>query len=763
MVKIFSRCRFFISLLLLIFLVAQGCASKEEQQEKHWQKAKQYIEKSQFREAALELKNVVKLDPSNDAAYYELGDVYMHLKQGHDAFQAFSRAASVNPENLQAQLRLGQLLLMGNQPAEAEEKAKIVLAKEPQNIEGLQLLSGVKLQLKDIDSATEIMEKAVSANSNHLELQLSLGRLYMLKGDLTKAEKIFAAAVTLDPLASDPRVALSRAYAMQGKWGEAEAELTEMIRLSEERYQNYPILAGFYESRSAWDKAEEVYKKAAEIAGQKDLSPHINLAAFYAKRGAFEKAMAILTGVSASKPDDLEIQVQRAQIQFDFGKRTEADGTISKVLEKDAGHVRANFLKGRILLGEGDFNNADSRFAIVLKEDPRNGQAHYFRGLSLLGKREKERAVQSLVKAVELNPLYLEPRLLLADIYLREGNQALARQQIEAALNRAPENLNALSLNGRLKLLANDLAGAESVFKRVVELAPGYVPGYFQLGELYRLMKKDDAALLNFEKAIELSPFHYEALGLATDVYLQKRNFDRASQLCEDQRKRIAGNPSHSAFIDYLEGRIFLAKKDDTQAQSYFEKAIEQNPNLLPPYQALAGIYVRTKRFQEAIAQYEVVLGRKPDFIPAFMALGTIYDELGEKEKAESSYRRALELDKEFVPAAHHLAWNLAERQINLDEALSLAQLAKNKQPDDPYIMDTLGWIYYLKESYLNAAAELEDSLAKLPNNPIVNYHLGKVNYKLERYEKARELMRKALEIDPNFKGADDARLFVSR
>ena len=176
MVKIFSYCRFFIPLFVLVFLVAQGCASKEEQKQKHWQKAKQYVEKSLFREAALELKNVIKLDPSNDAAYYELGDVYMHLKQGPDAFQAFSRAASANPENLQAQLRLGQLLLMGNQAAEAEEKAKIVLSKDPQNIEGLQLLSGVHLQRKDIDSAIEIMEKAVSMNLNHLALTLSLGR-----------------------------------------------------------------------------------------------------------------------------------------------------------------------------------------------------------------------------------------------------------------------------------------------------------------------------------------------------------------------------------------------------------------------------------------------------------------------------------------------------------------------------------------------------------------------------------------------------------
>ena len=56
-----------------------------------------------------------------------------------------------------------------------------------------------------------------------------------------------------------------------------------------------------------------------------------------------------------------------------------------------------------------------------------------------------------------------------------------------------------------------------------------------------------------------------------------------------------------------------------------------------------------------------------------------------------------LEIRKDFAPAANNVAWVLAEHGGNIDEALNWAQVAKEKMPQDPSIMDTLGWIYYKK------------------------------------------------------------------
>ena len=114
---------------------------------------------------------------------------------------------------------------------------------------------------------------------------------------------------------------------------------------------------------------------------------------------------------------------------------------------------------------------------------------------------------------------------------------------------------------------------------------------------------------------------------------------------------------------------------------------------------ALAEIYAREKRFDEAIKEYEGVIAKNPKYLAGYMAVGTIYDQKGDGQKAETYYRKALDIKKDFGPAANNLAWNLAERGGNIDEALTFAQIAKEQLPNSAAVMDTLGYIYYLKGS----------------------------------------------------------------
>ncbi len=173
---------------------------------------------------------------------------------------------------------------------------------------------------------------------------------------------------------------------------------------------------------------------------------------------------------------------------------------------------------------------------------------------------------------------------------------------------------------------------------------------------------------------------------------------------------------------------------------------------------ALAKIYIIEKKLDQAITQYEAILSKNPKYLAAYMALGTIYDQQDDGEKAETYYRKALEIKSDFAPAANNLAWNLTERGGNIDEALGFAQVVKEQMPDNGAVMDTLGWIYYLKGSYLNAIAEFEDSLTQNPDNPVINLHLGLAYYKNKQPRKAKGFLEKALNISQNFKGAEEAR-----
>ena len=76
----------------------------------------------------------------------------------------------------------------------------------------------------------------------------------------------------------------------------------------------------------------------------------------------------------------------------------------------------------------------------------------------------------------------------------------------------------------------------------------------------------------------------------------------------------------------------------------------------------------------------------------------------------------------------------------------------------DNYIVNLrLGWLYYLKGSYLNAIAELQDSLALEPDNPVINYHMGMAYFKNGQTDTAKQFLEKALKIDQNFNEAENA------
>jgi Flp pilus assembly protein TadD len=100
----------------------------------------------------------------------------------------------------------------------------------------------------------------------------------------------------------------------------------------------------------------------------------------------------------------------------------------------------------------------------------------------------------------------------------------------------------------------------------------------------------------------------------------------------------------------------------------------------------------------------------------------------------------------------------IVEEGGNIDQALALAQSAKEKMPEDPGVADTLGWIYYHKNAFASAIAQFEDALEKMPDNPTICFHLGMAYFKKGDSEKAGRELRKALELNPDFPENEKAR-----
>jgi len=110
-----TRC-LWVLFVLCFFVSGISCSGKEEKKARHLKRARQYVEKSELTKAVIEFRNVVQIDPADDTAHYELGEIYLKLNKVREAFQSFSRAVSTNQDNLKAQLKLGQIFLVVKKP-----------------------------------------------------------------------------------------------------------------------------------------------------------------------------------------------------------------------------------------------------------------------------------------------------------------------------------------------------------------------------------------------------------------------------------------------------------------------------------------------------------------------------------------------------------------------------------------------------------------------------------------------------------------------
>lgn len=741
------RHRYFIYFLTwgcIVSFVAfhTGCADKEkaqlEKKAEHLESARQYMAKAEFPEAVIELKNAIQLAPQDEDVHYELGIVKMKMEKNKDAFLSFYRAASINPNNLKTRLKLGEISLLMKYTQYARVQAELLLKRVPQNLQALTLLSDIQILEKNIGSAIETLEEIASIYPDNVKTQCTLGQLYLAKGEFDQADKANMKAAVLDPSMKKlmiPESAISNA-----------------------RYRSIPVLARYYETTGKWHQAEKMYLTSLAVNEDK-VSLLKNLAGFYSRTKAYEKALHVLNR-AYSMGGELYTLMLIARLHLDFGRikdaETIADDVLNRMVNPDA-----MMLKGRIHLLRKEYGSALEQFDRVIKGSPRNTHAHYYRGTSLAADGNINKALQAFEKAVELNPSFLNARLKLAELYLlySEINKlSLAQQQLEAVLKQAPNHPEALMLQAGVKVRSEDLKGAEAAFREVVRLYPKFSTGHFKLGVFYYQIKQQKKALQSFRKAIAVDPLQIRALTYIIYIHLKGKAFNKALKLCREHEKKIGNNPYFAAIMENLKGRIFAVKGDFDKARKHFETSVKEDLNNLSSHMALAQLYLRDKDVNKVISHFEDMLEKNPKLLPGYMILGITYDRQGEKEKAESYYRKALEIKSDFAPAANNLAWSLAERGSNLDEAFQLARVAIDRLPEDPYVLDTLGIVYHRMGYFGKAVLELQKSVSFLPGNPLHTYHLAKAYYDNDQIEQGNEYFRKALKLNPDFKGAEDAR-----
>lgn len=754
-VLILSPMRVFVAFLTLACF---GCdwSSPEAKKAKHLERATHYFEKGQYQEAIIEYRNVAQADPKDAEAQYRLALAYLKLggiTNLREAFAALNRTVALDKSNDDAQLKLGELYLISNEPKKAREQADIVLVSAPQNTEGLILRGRSLINEHRYQEGIVELKKAIELAPRNMSTYIELARAYFAAKDPAAAEAALNQALTVDPRSTDVLIALGDFRVTTGKPDQAEVTYKEALGIAPQNEEIHLRLAGFYQRFNKLTDAEATLQNLATLKPH-DEKPHIYLGDFFTWLGQPDKALASYQHATEINSSSTIARDKLISTYLDTGKTAEAEAKVKEILEKNSKDLVGRFFDARIRLAK---NNADETISLlqgVVKDEPQFALAHHFLGLAFLQKRQTAQARGAFLEAVKLNPMLPDSRTALARIYLVDGSADLAIEHAQAAIQLNPRNVQAAIIAGDAYLIKGDIVKSKQVFETIAKALPKEPIGPYRLGLVASAEKNQAIALSHFEEALNRKPTAIEPL---TQIAMIKVTQGKSNEARERVTKQLAASPNNPLLYNLL-GQLWMQAKDPGQAEAAFKKAIDLDNSLLSAYMNLAQVYFQAGKTDQAANEYKTVLAKDPTVIPAHMLLGIIHDLRKESDKARAQYEQVLKLNPKFAPAANNLAWLMAEEGANLDVALSYAHTAREQQPNDPYIADTLGWIYYKKNAYLLAISLLKEAVEKLPNDANIHFHYGMAQFKNGDAGGAKKSLQTALKLSQSFPGSEEAK-----
>ncbi len=198
----------------------------------------------------------------------------------------------------------------------------------------------------------------------------------------------------------------------------------------------------------------------------------------------------------------------------------------------------------------------------------------------------------------------------------------------------------------------------------------------------------------------------------------------------------------------YLQTRIFRKEGKLKEAVAMLEKLIGRKTTSSPLFYAVLSVLYRDNGDnQAAISLLHKATTLYPDNYQLYFEYGITLEKEGMIDRAVEAMETVIKLRPDHPEALNFVGYTWADRNIHLRKALSYIQKAIKQKPDNGYIMDSLGWIYY-RLGQLNKAAEiLEQSIILQPEDPYIYEHLGDVYRSQHNYSKALETYLKAKQL----------------
>jgi tetratricopeptide (TPR) repeat protein len=250
--------------------------------------------------------------------------------------------------------------------------------------------------------------------------------------------------------------------------------------------------------------------------------------------------------------------------------------------------------------------------------------------------------------------------------------------------------------------MKGELEAAGIIARRALAADAAAAEPHIILGHIAAAQNRLASAFIEYQQAVLLDQNSSEAVAGLAKIY-RKGSITRATLR---RMERVAASPPASPSLMEVVGRLYAERGWHADAERALEQATKLDPERATAATALALTYARHGKDRAAVDSLAMTGESAAELVAGLRAT-----EEKNLAAAVESYESAVRRGEPSGAAANNLAWIYAQRGIELDRALELAQLARRLEPRDPAVLDTVGFVQLKRREYSEAVASLKQAI----------------------------------------------------
>jgi len=495
------------------------------------------------------------------------------------------------------------------------------------------------------------------------------------------------------------------------------------------------------ENNNRFEESLEAYEKAL-LCDEESVYIKRSLAILLFRMDRKEQAARVLEQLISSDPQDTENRVLLAKVYSSLGRTDAAAAIYQELLEIKEDHDTLLML-GMLYVQNKEYDKAQKILNRLIRLEGDSYLAHYSLARLYRQLQYYDKASASYEKAMELN---WSERLAyeVAEFYedRQDYDKAIAAYRRIIVEGESSDMAKTRLVNLYLNLEENDKA--LELLRDLRTVLPQSHNVDITISRILLSQEKYNEAIMILADVLQTNPELTVVRYLLGMAYYQNDELQKA-----DEQLQLIPVDS-SLYMDSILLRVrILSEGDDRPGaidllQQQIGDALTRKVSF---YILLASLYRENGEVEQGRDIYEQAIELYPDDTDLLYNYGIFLEKIGEQDNAIAKMQAVLAVDPDNGAALNFVGYTWADNNMELEKALEYIKRAVELMPDDGYVRDSLGWVYFKIGNIEQAIVELEKASEMVDNDPIIREHLGDAYMTTEQFEKALAAYEKAYEL----------------